>query len=92
MPRVRASCPPSFRPHWENRFAYDESAADRVAQVILPSGRRYGFGYDPNGNRTSITMPSGAVHGLGYNKVNLDNVYTPPNNPAYATSYNLDRE
>jgi RHS repeat-associated protein len=60
--------------------------------VILPSGRTYGFGYDANGNRTSITMPSGAVHGLGYNKVNLDNAYVPPNNPAYATGYNLDRE
>jgi RHS repeat-associated protein len=60
--------------------------------VILPSGRTYGFGYDANGNRTSITMPSGAVHGLGYTRVNLDNSYTPPGNPAYATSYDLDRE
>jgi RHS repeat-associated protein len=63
-----------------------------VTQVILPSGRTYGFGYDNNSNRTSITMPSGAVHGLGYNKVNLDNAYVPPNNPAYAIGYNLDRE
>jgi RHS repeat-associated protein len=60
--------------------------------VILPSGRTYGFGYDPNGNRTSITMPSGAVHGLGYTKINLDNSYTPPGNPPYGTTYNLDRE
>jgi RHS repeat-associated protein len=60
--------------------------------VILPSGRTYGFGYDPNGNRTSIMMPSGAVHGLGYNKINLDNAYVPPGNPAYGTQYNLDRE
>jgi YD repeat-containing protein len=72
------------------QYAYDN--ADRVSQVILPSGRTYGFEYDPNGNRTSITMPSGAVHGLGYTKVNLDNSYTPPGNPAYATSYDLDRE
>jgi len=60
--------------------------------VILPSGRTYGFTYDPNGNRTSITMPSGVVHTLGYNKVNLDNAYVPPGNPAYATGYSLDRE
>jgi RHS repeat-associated protein len=60
--------------------------------VILPSGRTYGFGYDANGNRTSITMPNGAVHVLGYNRINLDNAYVPLGNPAYATSYNLDRE
>ncbi len=63
-----------------------------MSRVILPSGRTYGFGYDANGNRTSITMPSGAVHTLGYNKVNLDNAYVPPGNPAYSTGYNLDRE
>ena len=44
-------------------FAYDN--ADRVDQVILPSGRTYGFGFDANGNRTSITMPSGAVQDWG---------------------------
>ena len=66
------------------QHTYDN--ADRVSQVILPSGRTYGFGYDNNSNRTSVTMPSGAVHGLGYNKVNLDNSYVPPGNPAYATS------
>ncbi len=60
--------------------------------MILPSGRTYQFGYDANGNRTSITMPNGAIHTLGYNKVNLDNAYAPPNNPPYGTSYNLDRE
>jgi YD repeat-containing protein len=30
--------------------------------VILPSGRTYGFSYDPNGNLTSITMPRGVGH------------------------------
>ncbi len=60
--------------------------------MILPSGRTYGFGYDNNSNRTSITMASGAVHQLGYNKVNLDNAYLPPGNPPYGTQYNLDRE
>ncbi|MBI5576272.1 MAG: RHS repeat protein [Deltaproteobacteria bacterium] len=61
-------------------------------RVIPTSGRTYGFGYDANGNRTSITMPNGVVHQLGYNRINLDNSYTPPNNPAYGTSYSLDRE
>ncbi len=60
--------------------------------MILPSGRIYGFGYDPNGNCTRITMPSGSVHTLGYNKVNLDNAYVPPGNLPYGTTYNLDRE
>ena len=91
-PRVGARSLPMYGPHWENRFICDESAADRVAHVILPSGRTYGLGYDANENRTSITMPSGAVHALGYNKVNLDNTYIPPGIPAYATAYNLDRE
>jgi YD repeat-containing protein len=70
--------------------SYD--VADRVNRVILPSGRTYGFGYDPNDNRTSITMPNGAVHGLGCNRINLDNAYVPPGNPSYSTNYNLDRE
>ncbi|MHB1012925.1 MAG: RHS repeat domain-containing protein [Desulfobacteria bacterium] len=72
------------------QYGYDD--ADRVSRVILPSGRTYGFLHDNNGNLTQITMPSGAVHGLGYNRINLDNAYLPPNNPAYATSYNRDRQ
>src|SRR5574341_1122704 len=91
-PRIRATCPPTYEPHWGNRFAYDEIASDRGVRVILPSGRTYGFLHDNSGNVTAITMPSGAVHGLGYTKITLDNSYMPPGNPAYGTQYNLDRE
>lgn len=31
--------------------------------MILPSGRTYGFGYDPKGNRPSISMPSASCGG-----------------------------
>ena len=38
-------------------FTYDD--AERVKTIKLPSTATYTFGYDADGNRTSVTMPNG---------------------------------
>jgi RHS repeat-associated protein len=75
------------------RFEYD--AAGRVTKQILPDLREIAFGWDVNGNLTSVTPPGRPAHGLGYNKVNLTNAYDPP--PLAGTgrteyTYNVERQ
>ena len=54
------------------------------------------YGYDNNGNRTSITTPGGNVHLFTFNSIDLHSSYTPPfadgvySGMTYA--YNLDRD
>jgi len=75
-------------------FAYD--ALDRRSQVTLPSGRKYGFNYNPESpccdddSPTQITMPNLEVHKLGYTPINQESGYTPPGNNPYVTSYDAE--
>ncbi len=60
----------------------------------LPDQRVIGFGYDGNGNLTSVTPPSRPQHGFTFTPVDLEASYTPPAvTPGGATqySYNKDR-
>jgi RHS repeat-associated protein len=45
-------------------FAYDD--ADRVISEILPDGLTVGFGYDADGNLTSVTPPSRPLHAMAF--------------------------
>jgi len=61
----------------------------------LPDGRVISFGYDANGNLTSITPPGHPAHGFAYSAIDLPSSYTAPdvsggNQTTY--SYNLDQQ
>jgi RHS repeat-associated protein len=72
---------------------------DPVGRMLVetrPDGEEIAFGYDPNGNQTSITPPGQPSHVLGFTPVDLLASYTPPLLPTGSTpmswSYNLDRQ
>jgi RHS repeat-associated protein len=72
-------------------------AAGRVLQQILPGNRTVGFGWDRNGNLTSLTPPGRPAHLFRYTPVDLEEEYEPPEatpgEPRITTSeYNLDRQ
>ena len=73
----------------ETLYAYDD--ADRLSEVVLPSGHRYQFGYDANGNRTQVTMARGGVHQLAYAVIDKLAGYTAPGAGTLAASYDIDR-
>ena len=57
---------------------------------MTPNGT-YTYGYDDNGNRTSVTAPSGDVHRFEYDATNQLTSYTPPGSAAsHARSYNAE--
>jgi RHS repeat-associated protein len=53
-------------------------AAGRVKVQTLPDGHVIGFGYDPNGNMSSVTPPEKPEHDFGYSPVDLLASYDPP--------------
>ena len=76
-------------------YAYD--LAGRVTQITLPDTRVIGFGYDANGNRTSIIPPSRPAHEFEFNAMELMGKYKPPTLTGVAVkdtmySYNLDKQ
>ena len=68
----------------------------RTLVETRPDGEEIVFGYDPNGNQTSVTPPDQPSHLLGFTPVDLLASYTPPALPTGSTptswSYNLDRQ
>jgi RHS repeat-associated protein len=56
--------------------AYD--AAGRPTQETLPGGRVVGFGWDANGNLTSLTPPGKPAHAFRYTPVDQEREYEPP--------------
>ena len=72
------------------RFEFD--AAGRVQKQILPDLRQIIFGYDANGNLTSITPPSRAASTFDYTKVNLTNHSVPSSDAGRRTHYVYDRD
>ncbi|MEW6774692.1 MAG: putative Ig domain-containing protein [Bdellovibrionota bacterium] len=74
-------------------FEYDN--ADRVTKKTLPDGHFILYGYDANGNLTSVTPPGRPAHIFNYTPVNLMNQYSPPdlsNIPIEATVYTYNRD
>jgi RHS repeat-associated protein len=67
-----------------------------VVKQTLFNGREILYGYDANGNLTSLTPPGRPAHTFAYAAANLDSVYSPPpaGLPVSATRYtfNLDRQ
>jgi RHS repeat-associated protein len=58
------------------QYAYD--SAGRVVKQTLFNGREILYGYDSNGNLTSLTPPGRPAHTFAYTVANLDSVYSPP--------------
>lgn len=84
----------------EHSVGYSSDAAGRVELETLPDdhdgARELHYGYDANGNRTSLTPPSQPQHQFTYTPVNLEADYIPPDvgagqNLTHAT-YNLDQQ
>jgi RHS repeat-associated protein len=72
---------------------------DLVGRTLVetrPDGEEIVYGYDANGNRTSLTPPGQPIHVLDFTPVDLLGSYTPPSLPTGPTttswSYNLDRQ
>jgi hypothetical protein len=69
-----------------------------VETQTLPDLQVIDFGYDANGNMTSLTPPGRPAHGFLFSGVNLTEQYTPPNvtselaEPQTEYVYNLDRQ
>ncbi|MFG3053820.1 fibronectin type III domain-containing protein [Kitasatospora sp. NPDC048239] len=79
-----------------NRTGYSYDAADRPASVTTPRGNAAGaqpsayttrYGYDPVGNRTSVTDPLGGVTRTAYDAVNRPVSVTDQLGHATATEY-----
>ena len=78
---------------------FEQYACDSVGRVVkqtLFNRREILYGYDANGNLTSLTPPGRPAHTFAYTAADLDSVYSPP--PAglsvSATRYtfNVDRQ
>jgi len=71
--------------------------AGRVTGKILPDLRSVSFGYDANGNLTSVTPPGRAAHSFNLNSSELIDAYQPPTLTGVATTattytYNNDKQ
>ena len=69
--------------------------ADRLVRRVLPDGRAVLFGYDANGNLTSLTPPGRPPHGFQYTALDLAGQYDPPGIPGPKPSryfYGLERQ
>lgn len=71
-------------------------AAGRLLERMLPGGRVISYGYDDDGNVTSITPPGRPAHRLSSNAAGLPEFYAAPDvgDGARATQvhYNLDKQ
>ena len=76
------------------QVVYQRDPAGRVTHSSLPGNRVIGFGYDANGNVTSITPPGKPGHGFQYSPVDLEGEYDPPLNglPLVKTQYRYNRD
>jgi RHS repeat-associated protein len=76
-------------------LGFDYDTAGRVISERLPDTQQIGYGYDANGNVTSISPPNRASHLFSYTVVDLEEQYTPPDVGAVTNStvysYNLDK-
>ena len=76
--------------------SFTPDAVGRVLQQLDPDGALTAFGWDGNGNLTSVTPPGQPAHGQSFSPVDLLASYDPPAVPGVPTpstlfSYDLDR-
>ena len=76
---------------------YEYDLAGRVIRQVLPDGRDVLFGYDANGNLTSLTPPGQPAHLFKYTQRDQTQVYDPPAATNTGTvntlyEYSLDKE
>ena len=76
--------------------SFTPDAVGRVLQQLDPDGALTAFGWDGNGNLTSVTPPGQPAHGQSYSPVDLLASYDPPVVPGVPTpstlfAYDLDR-
>ena len=76
------------------QIIYQRDLVGRVSAVTLPGARTTGFGYDANGNMTSITPSGRPAHGFKYSPVDLVGEYDPPpaSLPVSKTLFTYDLE
>ena len=75
--------------------SFDRDDLGRVTTETLTDGRTVLFGYDADGNMTSITPPGRPLHGFSFTPVDLVGGYTPPavsGTGATTYRYNRDRQ
>jgi YD repeat-containing protein len=71
--------------------------ADRVRRQVLADGDSIVYGYDANGNLTSLAPPGRPAHTFSYNAAGLDSIYDPPDVSGLSEdrtlyAYNTNRE
>jgi YD repeat-containing protein len=71
--------------------------ADRVRKQVLAGGDSIVYGYDANGNLTSLAPPGRPAHAFAYNAAGLDSIYDPPDVAGLSEdrtfyTYNTNRE
>ena len=75
---------------------YEYDTAGRVTRQTLPDGREIRYGYDANGNLTSLMPPGQPAHTFSYTPINLLAQYTPPDvgigNTSTQYAYNADKQ
>jgi RHS repeat-associated protein len=73
---------------------FTPDAIGRVLSQIAPDGAETVFGWDANGNLTSVTPPGKPAHHQEFSSVNLQSSYSPPGLTSSTTlsGHNLDRQ
>jgi RHS repeat-associated protein len=82
----------SKRDPMDRTTQYFADLADRVTRRVRPDGQEILFGYDLNGNLTSVTPPGRPAHHFTHNSVNVLASYDPPalDGGNWSTTYTTD--
>ncbi|HEX2911525.1 MAG TPA: RHS repeat-associated core domain-containing protein [Chloroflexia bacterium] len=72
--------------------AYGSDGVGRITSTATGAEPGFAFGYDQNGNRTTLTMPGGLVHGMGYDFEGKLTSYAPPGMVATPYQFQYDKD